>query len=249
MRGAQHDFEVDAAKPGITPAYAGSTARCRSGEPARRDHPRVCGEHRHANGAGVPPQGSSPRMRGALRLRRAHAHAHGIIPAYAGSTSIVVSATSSRWDHPRVCGEHMSASATARALAGSSPRMRGAPAQSNGNALTGGIIPAYAGSTEHRRVALPNHWDHPRVCGEHRLWQSLAGFGAGSSPRMRGARRIGTLTDLNDGIIPAYAGSTFTSSRPTTAAGDHPRVCGEHLRKNSASAWGSGSSPRMRGAL
>ena len=32
-----------------------------------------------------------------------------------------------------------------------------------------------------------------------------------------------------DGIIPAYAGSTYQTRTTHPVAWDHPRVCGEHL--------------------
>ena len=52
----------------------------------------------------------------------------------------------------------------------------------------------------------------------------------------------------NDGIIPAYAGSTSRRGRRFPAVGDHPRVCGEHSTKMVMAATRMGSSPRMRGA-
>ena len=50
------------------------------------DHPRVCGEHCSCSKVGHLILGSSPRMRGALIYEAREHHAHGIIPAYAGST-------------------------------------------------------------------------------------------------------------------------------------------------------------------
>ena len=74
---------------------------------------------------------------------------------------------------------------------GSSPRMRGALGVVRDGTALGGIIPADAGST----VMLPSesycNGDHPRGCGEHlRSAISLVRV-LGSSPRMRGAPRIG----------------------------------------------------------
>ena len=50
----------------------------------------------------------------------------------------------------------------------------------------------------------------------------------GSSPRMRGAHWLPDPPQLPAGIIPAYAGSTFSSLLVLFLIGDHPRVCGEH---------------------
>ena len=72
---------------------------------------------------------------------------HGIIPAYAGSTS-----DGNLWvyhseDHPRVCGEHLTDASGRLFVQGSSPRMRGALWLAVLHQLDIGIIPAYAGST------------------------------------------------------------------------------------------------------
>ena len=65
---------------------------------------------------------------------------------------------------------------------------------------------------------------------------------------MRGARASVRAYGVIVGIIPAYAGSTSASSAPHWTAGDHPRVCGEHLETSRITLASKGSSPRMRGA-
>ena len=99
------------------------------------------------------------------------------------------------------------------------------------DSLHDGIIPAYARSTRGPFILPFRVWDHPRVCGEHeRNGRAMLGD-AGSSPRMRGApRRVYRFSDAG-GIIPAYAGSTFEVGEVCREERDHPRVCGEHLRK------------------
>ena len=106
MRGAHVELFVRSLVLGIIPAYAGST--CWSPSWCRRgwDHPRVCGEHNTAVTAMCGVSGSSPRMRGAPRDALGDRVAHGIIPAYAGSTTVWRGGYSMRRDHPRVCGEH-----------------------------------------------------------------------------------------------------------------------------------------------
>ena len=49
------------------------------------------------------------------------------------------------------------------------------------------------------------------------------------------------------GIIPAYAGNTVVERAIGVPAGDHPRVCGEHVTGGASGAYAPGSSPRMRG--
>ena len=66
---------------------------------------------------------------------------------------------------------------------------------------------------------------------------------------MRGAPRLGLASRPVEGIIPADAGSTLPFSVDMIARKDHPRGCGEHLFADEWLVGGSGSSPRMRGAL
>ena len=132
---------------------------------------------------------------------------------------------------------------------GSSPRMRGAHAAPAIAPPAARIIPAYAGSTRPTRRRRTARGDHPRVCGEHGTSLMLAGAGAGSSPRMRGARSSTATPHPQQGIIPAYAGSTPSARRCGWRAWDHPRVCGEHSSPLNVCVFETGSSPRMRGAL
>ena len=70
-----------------------------------------------------------------------------IIPAYAGSTKAELEAKYQSADHPRVCGEHLSAGERQKVVSGSSPRMRGAQFEFPEECDIKRIIPAYAGST------------------------------------------------------------------------------------------------------
>ena len=69
--------------------------------------------------------GSSPRMRGTLAGTIPVDAVHGIIPAYAGNTVTIMKNPSKTWDHPRVCGEHLTGNPYLLMVQGSSPRMRG----------------------------------------------------------------------------------------------------------------------------
>ena len=155
------------------------------------DHPRVCGEHHRILFYLTDSRGSSPRMRG-TRWRAGHPYdRQGIIPAYAGNTPNSADACWICWDHPRVCGEHITCRQPLLYHKGSSPRMRGTP---DGCILSGwepGIIPAYAGNTQCLPSPLLASRDHPRVCGEHKFRRSKGFFCSGSSPRMRGTRSHG----------------------------------------------------------
>ena len=171
-----------------------------------------------------------------------------IIPAYAGSTVALVALFMVCGDHPRVCGEHNTRKRTKYKSVGSSPRMRGAPAEQVGVRAGPGIIPAYAESTPQIAEAGRERRDHPRVCGEHLTHTIQCVPVCGSSPRMRGAPGCSSslLDDMR--IIPAYAGSTGGPADESGKGEDHPRVCGEHPSTMTASLGAWGSSPRMRGA-
>ena len=131
----------------IIPADAGSTALTDSGLIADEDHPRGCGEHIARNLTMTCEQGSSPRMRGALGLRRNHIVVRGIIPADAGSTWSQDSCQVHPKDHPRGCGEHAVPARHGTPAMGSSPRMRGAHSDNGSDRVSFRIIPADAGST------------------------------------------------------------------------------------------------------
>ena len=197
----------------------------------------------------VNERGSSPRMRGARSPAVADGQVAGIIPAYAGSTRARPCRPPSGGDHPRVCGEHCQRKGLAMAVKGSSPRMRGALVRGLHLGRHLGIIPAYAGSTRRSSTTSTTCWDHPRVCGEHDGLDPDDKEDGGSSPRMRGAPGDALRTNVGQGIIPAYAGSTHDYARAMQLHKDHPRVCGEHIRNQQDLGDGEGSSPRMRGAL
>ena len=73
--------------------------------------------------------------------------------------------------------------------------------------------------------------DHPRMCGEHQVRDTLYGTTQGSSPHVRGARGIDGGGRRRAGIIPACAGSTFLSALFADMKRDHPRMCGEHCMR------------------
>ena len=112
---------------GIIPACAGNTKR-RPGTPRLAvDHPRVCGEHMQCCLVYAVIWGSSPRVRGTQRFGHPFPVACGIIPACAGNTRCRLPRAARWWDHPRVCGEHITGNADDAVKAGSSPRVRGTP--------------------------------------------------------------------------------------------------------------------------
>ena len=110
-----------------------------------------------------------------------------------------------------------------------------------------GIIPAYAGNTFIPRSINIFSQDHPRICGEHIAKNLTTGEVKGSSPHMRGTRIRPPEYARTLGIIPAYAGNTWTPSISPALPWDHPRICGEHSRGLRRMTVARGSSPHMRG--
>ena len=105
MRGKAIDRHFPEPCFGITPAYAGKRGRNKSGQPAAKDHPRVCGEKADTAAACALCWGSPPRMRGKAPSAAQAALQMGITPAYAGKSFTVEKCRVSNKDHPRVCGE------------------------------------------------------------------------------------------------------------------------------------------------
>ena len=146
-RGARTERHLFAERPGIIPAYAGSTRRPRISDTRRQDHPRIRGEHRLEYIVHGAHRGSSPHTRGALSNSPVTGSGAGIIPAYAGSTLYFDKPQTRNWDHPRIRGEHLIKCPFVLRGVGSSPHTRGAPSNRSLRKCPLRIIPAYAGST------------------------------------------------------------------------------------------------------
>ena len=190
------------------PAFAGNTCIPKREETENSVHPRVCGEHTGRIGPVTPVTGSSPRLRGTHKHGQALADLFRFIPAFAGNTTSWTRACSPRPVHPRVCGEHSSSVSAASIRAGSSPRLRGTPADETERGRADRFIPAFAGNTETGDQGRVVVTVHPRVCGEHgAAGGSLIGKG-GSSPRLRGTPVGDRVRVLVTRFIPAFAGNT-----------------------------------------
>ena len=196
-----------------------------------RDHPRIRGEHCHHPRAHVAPVGIIPAYAGSTSVqRRGRYQTKGSSPHTRGALSTLIRRSTTERDHPRIRGEHMENAIR-------SPINRG-------------IIPAYAGSTSTCRLSTLSIWgSSPHTRGALYYCTSTA-FVTQDHPRIRGEHRtllvvLGRVT----GIIPAYAGSTvglngkrllYKGSSPHTRGArdgnhardynvrDHPRIRGEH---------------------
>ena len=187
MRGSLLQLAQRSSDRGIIPAHAGLTSVNRKLLPTKRDHPRACGAHEVAEGASVPDEGSSPRMRGSPTYLCARRCRDGIIPAHAGLTGWTQTTDDNSRDHPRACGAHPIGYRPERPRWGSSPRMRGSRLLPRGERRGRGIIPAHAGLTSSKDLPRNQSGDHPRACGAHASKSPNVEPCWGSSPRMRGS--------------------------------------------------------------
>ena len=126
VRGAQRRTDQTHPRRGIIPACAGSTPSKRIPTTARRDHPRMCGEHESRAAMSLVESGSSPHVRGAPVAPVMVSGVVGIIPACAGSTRPPRRPSWAERDHPRMCGEHALVKLKDTGDRGSSPHVRGA---------------------------------------------------------------------------------------------------------------------------
>ena len=76
----------NAVQIGITPAYAGKSARILKRRTEKRDHPRVCGEKLKFGTNVTKNPGSPPRVRGKGIVHVFVPEKLGITPAYAGKS-------------------------------------------------------------------------------------------------------------------------------------------------------------------
>ena len=94
------------------PACAGNTCASASVRRVCAVHPRVCGEHAWRSRRRPRVPGSSPRVRGTPDASGNDIDGFRFIPACAGNTGECSGSIPSPAVHPRVCGEHLPASAT-----------------------------------------------------------------------------------------------------------------------------------------
>ena len=246
-RGTREEDYIRMSRSRIIPAFAGNTASSLFPAGECRDHPRIRGEHVMTAFLNVGIAGSSPHSRGTLVPLQSKATQERIIPAFAGNTHNTRKPCRAHKDHPRIRGEHRFDARLAPQRRGSSPHSRGTHFRLNWQIKREGIIPAFEGNTRPEETLKLCSWDHPRIRGEHSTSSTMRAESWGSSPHSRG-----TLCDLyqngyNRGIIPAFAGNTWSSYSARYTARDHPRIRGEHRTPTISLSCVSGSSPHSRG--
>ena len=149
---------------------------------------------------------------GRLKLRHV-----GITPAYAGKSRRCRGKRPPPRDHPRVCGEKVRFTWHSGRSEGSPPRMRGKERGSTSRQRRNGITPAYAGKRFQKSLARATEGDHPRVCGEKKVYRGQGLTALGSPPRMRGKVNRNPDAGADTRITPAYAGKRLKRSRSTVS--------------------------------
>ena len=172
----------------------------------------MCGEKPHLTPAIDRSKGSPPRMRGKDGVNDSVQAVTGITPACAGKSEKTRSITTTRRDHPRVCGEMSFAVLIVCIALGSPPRMRGKVHLTAYFFIIWGITPACAGKRFPSFSPAVRPRDHPRVCGEKFTVNTVDLDLIGSPPRMRGKVEVHGRVVFDVGITPACAGKSCSSS-------------------------------------
>ena len=132
---------------------------------------------------------------------------------------------------------------------GSPPQVRGKQVFYYRRRKQVGITPAGAGKTRAGRLTGWSFRYHPRRCGENHHPPVRHHRCGGSPPQVRGK----LITPLQKAraarITPAGAGKTGSASAMPVISEDHPRRCGENMRRLEYDIMNEGSPPQMRGKL
>ena len=166
-------------------------------------------------------------MRGKPNAKAREVAKFGITPAGAGKTYLLLLAVKRERDHPRRCGENLLQNPLSGSREGSPPQVRGKLSHCACRELRTGITPAGAGKTPQRRKQTELFEDHP--------------------PQVRGKHRTIYCRSQQRRITPAGAGKTSRCVHYDTHTWDHPRRCGENVRKVLAKLFLLGSPPQVRG--
>ena len=149
------------------PARAGNTSGSSASSWRLAVHPRSRGEHMIATACFFGQGGSSPLARGTPMGRPHHRERDRFIPARAGNTSKLTSASDPSPVHPRSRGEHSPSSGRSVRFCGSSPLARGTLRFPIPWLPLYRFIPARAGNTGGCITNGSPNTVHPRSRGEH----------------------------------------------------------------------------------
>jgi len=166
VRGTQRNHSFQNRRTRFIPARAGNARCCGMCPQPPAVHPRACGERTARFNSHNRDPGSSPRVRGTLRLTREFRIIDRFIPARAGNAAQFRPMRKAAAVHPRACGERFKIWPIWVSRIGSSPRVRGTRLNRSANQFRARFIPARAGNAfySQKYPILPSV--HPRACGE-----------------------------------------------------------------------------------
>ena len=149
--------------------------------------------------------------------------------------------------HPRSRGENPTTREVVELDDGSSPLTRGKRGSSRYDRRERRLIPAHAGKTKPAPSTRAPVKAHPRSRGENVEDGVCVLEGEGSSPLTRGKPGGPRRVPARRRLIPAHAGKTVNTLKPTISVPAHPRSRGENAAPRSETSPIAGSSPLTRG--
>ena len=210
-------------------------------------HPRSCGADVKACSIVAARAGSSPLVRGGHVEGVDDTAGRGLIPARAGRTGACAGRADGRRAHPRSCGADLRSQDSPLVENGSSPLVRGGPADVAARARQSGLIPARAGRTSTPPPTASAGRAHPRSCGADAVLSHRVDIYGGSSPLVRGGLFRHLRLCVCRRLIPARAGRTLLRIGRVPDSRAHPRSCGADQTPHRAMSDSRGSSPLVRG--
>ena len=150
----------------IIPTRVGTSVCCRRIIACVWDHPHACGDKRPNPARLRCLIGSSPRVWGQEKLTLMKVLRLRIIPTRVGTRIILLTAATSKQDHPHACGDKIIASFSFCSMLGSSPRVWGQGKVVTLTAAHLRIIPTRVGTRRKTRILIIKSRDHPHACGD-----------------------------------------------------------------------------------
>ena len=150
----------------FTPTSAGIGSPARAVPLISPVHPRSCGDRIRRHAPTAVRAGSSPLVRGSVRIAVTLLGCFRFIPARAGIGRGSAITQPSFAVHPRSCGDRGSPLLSADCACGSSPLVRGSGVDEIKGEKLGRFIPARAGIGSRIVASIKFKTVHPRSCGD-----------------------------------------------------------------------------------
>ena len=137
-----------------------------------------------------------------------------ITPTCVGNTLPSVFHIPLSWDHPHLCGEHLTDKDVTDSELGSPPPVWGTLRYPLEPIVVVRITPTCVGNTIVEIIKHGQCWDHPHLCGEHCCIFGPARKGPGSPPPVWGTQTAAKELQAEIRITPTCVGNTQLRNRP-----------------------------------